>query len=308
MVINMNILVTGSNGFIGSHVVKWLKNKGCFVIGLDRTADSTSDTDEYVFCDLYTEDTGHIFEKISVGKLDAIVHLAADMRKEPHTIEVIKNNCVGAQRLLELCRDKNIGVFVQLSSLPVIGSPSELPITESHPVKPPTVYHCTKIMQELLANYAFYTYGVRTVSYRKTAPVGPRMNPKTILPVFVQKALAGEDIVLLGKGTRRQTYVHVTDIAQAIYKAVISPNAQGVYNLASHNLISNKRLAELCVVLTGSSSRIVYSGQPDPADDYNWEVSLDKLKRDTGYESAVGIEEMITELKLYYSESDLERT
>ena len=61
-------------------------------------------------------------------------------------------------------------------------------------------------------------------------------------------------------------------------------------------------------MLSVSYSRIVYSGQPDPADDYNWEVSLDKLKRDTGYESAVGIEEMITELKLYYSESDLERT
>ena len=81
--IYMNILVTGSNGFIGSHVVDYLKNKGCYVIGLDRSESSVTNTDEYVFCDLYTEKTGHIFENISKSRLDAIVHLAADMRKDP---------------------------------------------------------------------------------------------------------------------------------------------------------------------------------------------------------------------------------
>ena len=298
----MNILVTGSNGFIGSHVVKWLKGKGCYVIGLDRVETSSSETNEYVYCDLYSEETGNIFEKLSVDKLDAIVHLAADMRKEPYTIDVIKNNCVGVQRLLELCRDKNIGTFIQLSSLPVIGSPINTPITEEHTLKPPTVYHCTKVMQELLANYAFYTYGVRTVSYRISAPVGPRMNPKTILPVFVNKAMAGEDIVLLGTGSRLQTYVHVTDIAQAIYKAILSPKAQGVYNLASHNLVSNKKLAELCIKLIGSESQIVFSGTEDPSDNCNWEVSLEKIKKDTGYVPTVDIEDMIKELKDFYSQ------
>ena len=127
------------------------------------------------------------------------------------------------------------------------------------------------------------------------------MNPKTILPVFVNKALKGEDIVLLGKGTREQTYVHVTDIAQAIYKAILAKGAQGVYNLASHNLVSNKRLAELCISLTGSKSRIVFSGTEDPQDTCSWEVSLEKIKKDIGYESKVGIEEMIAEMKEYFS-------
>lgn len=296
----MNILVTGSNGFIGSHVVKWLKEKNCYIIGLDLGEASTSEVDEYLCCDLYTEATGKIFDNISVTELDAIVHLAADMRKEPYTLDVIQNNCIGVQRLLELCRDKNVGTFVQLSSLPVIGNPVDTPITELHSLKPPTVYHCTKVMQEILANYAYYTYGVRTVSYRISAPVGPRMNPKTILPVFMSKALAGEDIVLFGKGTRKQTFVHVNDIAQAIYKAILSKEAQGVYNLASYNLISNKELAELCIKITGSSSKIVFSGQKDPADNYCWDVSLDKIKKDTGYEPTVSIEEMIAELKDYY--------
>ena len=297
----MNVLVTGANGFIGKHVVNYLRERDCYVIGLDRTEDSRSSADEYVFCDLYTEETGRIFEKISVDKLDGVVHLAADMRKEPFTVEVIQNNCVGVQRLLELCRDKGIGVFVQLSSLPVIGSPRTTPIKEDHTLRPPTVYHCTKVLQELLADYACYTYGVRTVSYRISAPVGTGMNPKTVLPVFVSKAMAGEDIVLLGQGTRKQTFVHVSDIAQAIYKAVLSERAQGVYNLASDNLVSNRELAELCVSVVGSASRITYSGTPDPADGMVWDVCLDKIKADTGYEPQVGMEQMIAELKEYFS-------
>lgn len=300
----MKILVTGSNGFIGSHVVRHLRNKGCYVIGLDRAEESRVEVDEYIFCDLYSEKTNTILDSMPQNsKPDAIVHLAADMRKEPYTIDVIKNNCVGAQRLLELCRDKSVGVFVQLSSLPVIGSPIDSPITESHKLKPPTVYHCTKVMQELLANYAFYTYGVRTLSYRISAPAGPGMNPKTILPVFLNKALNGDEIVLLGKGTRKQTYVHVSDIAEAIYLGIVSDKAQGVYNLASHNLISNRELAELCVKFTNSPSKIVFSGSDDPADDFKWDVCLDKIKEDTGYIPQVSIEKIILELKEYYSKN-----
>ena len=302
----MKILVTGANGFIGGHVVRYLKNRGCYVIGLDRSEESRSEADEYIFCDLYTEKTDTILDGMPEGsRPDAIVHLAADMRKEPFTVDVIRNNCVGAQRLLELCRDKGVGVFVQLSSLPVIGSPNDTPVTESHTLRPPTVYHCTKVMQELLANYAYYTYGVRTVSYRISAPVGPRMNPKTILPVFVNKALAGEDIVLLGEGTRKQTYVHVNDIAEAIYLAILSDKAQGVYNLASHNLVSNKELAELCIKLTDSKSKVVYSGTPDAADGLEWDVCLDKIHADTGYVPKVGIEEMILEMKEYFTENPI---
>lgn len=297
----MKVLITGSNGFIGKHVARYFKDKGCYVIGLDRTEGSAVEIDEYICCDLYTEKASAIFDGVSKDDIpDAIVHLAADMRKEPYTLEVIKNNCVGAQRLLELCRDKGIGAFVQLSSLPVIGSPSEPPVKEDHSLKPPTVYHCTKVMQELLANYAYYTYGVRTVSYRISAPVGIGMNPKTIFPVFVNKALDGEDIVLLGRGTRKQTYVHVSDIAEAIYLAILSEAAQGVYNLASHNLVSNYDLAQLCVKLTGSKSKIVFSGTEDPSDDCSWEVCLDKINKDTGYVPKVSTEEMILELKEYF--------
>lgn len=215
----MNILVTGSNGFIGDHVCRYLKGKGHYIIGLGRkkTVFDGNHVNEYVQCDLSTEETLKIADKVSV-RIDAVVHLAADMRKEPHCVEVIAANCCGTQRLLEMCENKGIKVLVQLSSLPVIGHPVEHPITENHPLSPYTVYHITKRTEELLANYAFAYHGIRTASFRISA----------------------------------------------------------------------------IIRVLGSQSQIVLSGI-DPADEYVWDASLDKLKRDSGYEPEGNIENMIRE-------------
>lgn len=295
----MNVLVTGSNGFIGSHVSKYLKQNGYYVIGLGRREKSVEIVDEYLCCDMHSEEVGTICEKVAAKHIDAVVHLAADMRKEPYGVEVVAHNCIGTQRLLELCEKNGIKIFVQLSSLPVIGKPVEHPITEQHELKPPTVYHATKIMEELLANYADYTHGVRAVSFRISAPVGIGMNSATIFPSFIKKAVAGEDLVLLGRGSRKQTYVHVTDISKAILLALENENAHGVYNLSSYNCLSNKELAEKCIEVLDSDSRIVFSEKEDLMDDYVWEVSLEKIQKELGYEPKVSVEEAILE----YAES-----
>lgn len=292
----MRVLVTGANGFIGHNVCAWLRNQGCYVIAVDMREECRTECDEYVCCNLASEECGTLLDNLKVDSIDALVHLAADMRHEPYTVPVVANNCVGTQRLLELCEAKKVPVYVQLSSLPVIGHvPTQHPITEDHPINPPTVYHVTKYMQELLADFASRMFGLRTVSFRITAPVGEGVNPKTIFPVFVRKAVNGETITLFGKGNREQTYVHVYDIAQAIYKAILSQSAQGVYILSSHNRLSNLELAKKCVELTGSSSEIVFTGDPDPLDDVVWDVVLDKIKKDMDYEPAISIDEAIRE-------------
>lgn len=295
----MNILVTGSNGFIGSHVSAYLLEKGHYVIGLGRREKPASLVNEYICCDMHSDEVENIFDNLKIDRVDAVVHLAADMRKEPYGVEVVAHNCVGTQRLLELCETNGVKAFVQLSSLPVIGKPLAHPITERHPLKPPTVYHATKVMEELLADYADYHHGLRTASFRISAPVGTGMNEKTIFPTFVSKACKGEDLILSGKGNRKQTYVHVNDISKALLQAIENENAHGVYNLSSYNCLSNKELAEKCVELLHSTSKIVLSGEEDPMDDYVWDVSLEKIHADLGYEPEVTIEEAI----LDYAES-----
>lgn len=291
----MNVLVTGSNGFIGRHVCEYLKKQGHYIIGLGRRKNNICQADEYICCDMDTDKVDSIYDMMRADKIDGVVHLAADMRKEPYGIEIVSHNCVGTQRILELCEKKEVGVFVQLSSLPVIGKPIEHPITERHPLLPPTVYHATKIMEELLANYADYTHGLRTVSFRISAPVGIGMNPATIFPTFVSKAIKGEDLLLSGNGSREQTYIHVEDIAQAVSLALQNENGHGVYNLSSYNRLSNKELAERCIETLHSNSKIVFSGQKDKMDDYVWDVSLEKIQQELGYEPQIEIEQAIRE-------------
>ena len=287
------VLVTGSNGFIGTHVCKYLLSKQYYVIGLDIAGNSRHEyVSEYIPWML----SENIHEDFLNGRdIFAVVHLAADMRHEPDEIEVVLHNCTGEQHLLELCEKNNVQVFVQLSSLPVIGTPIEHPITESHPIKPPTVYHGTKRMMEILADYAHYMHGLRTVSYRICAPVGTGMNQNTIFPTFVRKALAGEDLVIYGEGTREQTYIHVIDIARAIESAIESERAQGVYNLASYNRLSNIELAKKIVEVTKSPSKIIKNGKTDPLDGIVWDISIEKLKADTGFEPVISIESAISE-------------
>lgn len=107
----MKVLITGSNGFIGGHVCKYLKEKGEYVIGLGRREKSVPEVDEYICCDMDSEAIDGIMASVKVDKIDAIIHLAADMRKEPYNVEVVAHNCVGTQRLLEFAEREHIGVF-----------------------------------------------------------------------------------------------------------------------------------------------------------------------------------------------------
>ena len=291
----MNVLVTGSNGFIGHGVASYLKNKGHHIIGLGRSEFPHSDkaVDRYVRCDLASDAVRDLPRMIQVG-VDAVIHLAADMRKEPHCVEVISANCCGTQRLLEMCEENGIRVFLQLSSLPVIGHPVQHPITEDHPINPYTVYHITKRTEELLADYACQYHGMRTASFRISAPVGPRVNPQTIFPTFVRKAMYNETINLLGKGTRRQNYLYVLDIARCLELSLTADKVHGVYNLTSDLLLSNLELAEMCVSVLGSNSKLEFAGE-DPADTYIWDASIDRIRNDSGYDPKTRMEDVILE-------------
>ena len=297
----MNILVTGSNGFIGDHVSKYLKGRGHYVIGLGRKekAFNTDSISEYIKCDIGGTDfegLKNVFQRI-----DAVIHLAADMRKEPYLIDVISANCTGTQRLLELCEANGVNVFLQLSSLPVIGKPLYHPITEEHPIHPYTVYHITKRTEELLANYAYEYHGVRTASFRISAPIGTRVNPNTIFPTLIRKAIEGDDLILMGNGTRKQNYLYVYDIARCLELSLTEENVHGVYNLTSNLLLSNYELAEKVIATMNSKSSIVLRGE-DPMDDYVWDASICRIIEDSGYCPSAILEDIIKEYVLWLKE------
>lgn len=234
----MKILVTGSNGFIDGHTVRYLSERGHYIIGLGRKENSVSETNEYIQCDLSkASDRKKLKERVN-DRIAAVMHIAADMRKEPYTAEVVQANCVGTQSLLEICEEKKIKVFVQLSSLPVIHIPRQHPITKEHPTKFHSVYHATKAMQEHLAQYAYDYMGLPTASFRISAPVGPGVDENTIMPVFIKNAISDKNIEIYGKGSRIQSFIHVNDMVSVMLEAVKHPyNLRRVFSTSQRKIV-----------------------------------------------------------------------
>jgi nucleoside-diphosphate-sugar epimerase len=113
-----------------------------------------------------------------------------------------------------------------------------------------------------------------------------------ILAVFVRRALRNEPLVLAGLGMRRQNYIDVRDVGQAV-DLCITRNVSGLFNIASLQACSNRELAETCVRTMSSASPILFSGEPDAEEDVVWDVSIAKAADCFGYHPQFTIEDSI---------------
>ncbi|MCR5251979.1 MAG: NAD(P)-dependent oxidoreductase [Lachnospiraceae bacterium] len=285
----MNVLVTGANGFIGKWVAEHLAGR-FDVTGVGTKDRATADISGYVRWDMGHDDIPDVLLK---NRWEAIVHIASHISVDDLDPELLYVNVVGTQKLMKICKETDCRIFILFSSLPIIGIPGREAVREQNFVDPPTMYHATKAMQEYMVKQ-LEKDGVRVVSIRIPSPIAPDMKKPTIFSIFCNRVLNGEDIVLNGRGTRRQNYIDVRDIAKATERFIVSPNAVGVYNIGSEKSVSNYELAEKCMEIAGNGkTRITFSGKDDPADSQTWDVDLSRIKIDIGYKPEYPIERTI---------------
>lgn len=288
----MKAFVTGATGFIGSHLVARLRMRGWPVVCLIRRPVRCDD--QGISCipfDLYNATS--LAEEIEpyMGKGDVFFHVAAVLpNAQTETAHYLTANAVSTARLLESAAKVGIS-FVYISSLPIIGKPEQLPITEDHPLCPPNPYLCSKLCGEMVCETMRRSAGLRIFSLRVTSPYGAGMNPDTVLPRFVRQVLASQDVHLFGTGQRTQNFVHVNDVVESCLLAA-NTDHPGVYNIAGPNDISMQNLAELTLrLIPESGSQVLLKNVPDPQDDYRWDVDLSKAKRFLGYSPDIPISE-----------------
>lgn len=286
----MRVLITGSNGHVGSAIASHLTQIGWQVVGLGRQPGSATSCSSYVQADIGAPS---LVERITstTTPCEAIVHAAAALNKDLYAPAICLTNCLGTQQILDLASIWDVHSLVYISSVPVIGMPRQLPITEIHPVDPPTAYHASKLFGEYLTILAGRT-GLTGAILRLTSPVGPGMKDNRILPVFVKQALANLPLQLSGQGKRQQNYVDVRDVAAAVASS-LNRRAQGVFNVAGSRAISNLELAQVCIQTLGSSSDVQFTGKPDAEESIRWDVSIAKATEHLGYVPQFGIEQSI---------------
>ncbi len=306
------ILVTGAAGFIGSHVVERLLERGQGVIGLDNLDDFYDPAIKRR--NLARALDASAFELVEGDIRDArvldslpddvslIIHLAARAGVRPSIEQPLLYqdvNVRGTQELLEYARRAEVRWFIFGSSSSVYGNAERVPFSEDDPVdRPISPYAATKRAGELICHTYHHLFGLGIVALRFFTVYGARQRPDLAIHKFTRLMAAGEPIQQYGDGTTQRDYTHVRDILQGVEGALSylerEPEAFEIINLGESRTVELSRLIELIADALGVEPRIERL-PPQPGDVERTYADIAKARRLLGYDPEIPIEEGIPE-------------
>lgn len=288
------VLITGATGFIGQYVVYSLYKVGYDIITLSRTPFYNVTVQKGHIKSLIADITQPIQVeqlKAEVDGCKAIIHLAAAIQMSDGDI-TIDTNIKGTYYLLKLANELSISKFIYLSSIPLIGMPLQLPITENHPVNPKSLYHITKYAGEQLVQ-CMCKNNTEWNIIRIPSPIGRGMKKNTLLSTLLSQFMENKPVEIYGTGSRIQNYIDVRDVADFIVN-IVPISKSGCYLISGEQSISNIELAQLCSKITKSHSKIFVGRYPDPEENMRWVISSQKAKKELDYNSKFSLEESIS--------------
>jgi nucleoside-diphosphate-sugar epimerase len=285
----LKVLVTGSQGFVGRHVMSFLAGHGFEMIGTDVSAgaDVVGSIVDRAFVD----------DRLARLEFDAIVHLAgiADIKKtieDPYSCYQV--NCFGTLNALELASKKGVKRFHYASSANVYGAPKKNPVTEEDVMDPRVPYDYSKVVGENLAMSYFKTKGVPVAITRAWLLFGEFDHPFRAVPFFVRKFLKGEPVGLFNSGRDVTAPSHTANFAKLVARILENEAAVGqAFNFGGSEALSIKDLAERVKRLTGSRSELqmLPPRSPAEAEPQVSYPSTEKMKRLLGYEYELSLDE-----------------
>lgn len=292
----MKSIVTGGAGFIGSHLVDLLLEKGLQVIVLDNYSTGrpvnlshVKARVQIIECDLSQKGSwADVFKGV-----DQVYHLAAlaDIVPSIQNPEAYFNaNVVGTFNVLQAAQNNGIKRFVYAASSSCYGIPDNYPTSEDAPIRPQYPYALTKRLGEELVLHWAQVYKLPAVSTRFFNVYGPRSRTSgtygAVFGVFLAQKLANKPFTIVGDGKQTRDFTYVRDVAEAIHAAADSDKVGEVFNVGSGATVSVNRIVEL---LGGEKTHIPKRpGEPDCTF-----ADISKIKHDLGWAPKVPIEQGI---------------
>jgi UDP-glucose 4-epimerase len=278
-----SILVTGATGFIGRHVCRYFAAQGWSVIGLGTDAPENAplaDLAGYYALRLPAPELEAILQR---HQPDLCIHCAGRASvgwsvKDP--VEDFHSGPWATFSLLNAIRQHAPGCgFIFISSAAVYGNPHTLPVNEAQTPSPISPYGYHKWQCELLCQEFQQVYGIPTVSVRIFSAYGPGLRRQVIWDICHQ-ALSRQRLDLFGTGEESRDFIHVSDIAQALYLVgQKAPMTGEVYNLASGQDVTIRALADMIVAAAGTQMPIHFDGQVPAGTPLNWRADIRKITR-----------------------------
>lgn len=280
----MKILVTGGAGYIGSHTVVELLNKGYDVIVVDNFATSnpksldaikkiTGKDFQFYKCDI--ADRIGMQKVFAENKIDAVIHFAACSlvgESVNNPLKYYENNVGGTRELLNVMLTNKVDKIIFSSTAAVYGEPKRIPIMEDDPTSPTNPYGETKLAMEKMMGWCDKAYGLKYVALRYfnacgahlSGMIGENHNPEThLIPIILQVpngkresvTIFGDDYNTLD-GTCVRDYIHVCDLADAHVLALeylLKGGESNVFNLGNGEGFTNKEVLKIAEKVVGNS-------------------------------------------------------
>ena len=263
-------LVTGGCGFIGSHLVDALINRGEEVHVLDdlSTGKRENLNPKALFVEGKVEDA-ELLKTLFFNTFDGCFHMAAIASVEKSTKEWLAShqvNCSGSVALFEAASHQKVPV-VYASSAAVYGANTNLPLREDEVIKPLTAYGVDKYASELHAFIASTLHEIPTLGCRFFNVYGPRQDPASpysgVISIFIGQILEGSPLTINGTGQQVRDFIYVQDVVQALvkgmdFKRTLQKGAD-VYNICTGLPTNLLDLAEHLEKISGKSVEKIYS-------------------------------------------------
>ena len=269
----MRVLVTGGAGFIGSHLVDFLMRNGYQVIVVDNLSSGKLGFIARWFnsenFEIHKVDLRRFDDLVEICKgCDAVFHFAANPEvrigaQRPE--DIWENNVLATYNLLEAMRINNIKFLVFASSSTVYGDASKLPTPENYaPLEPISVYGASKLACEALISGYAHTFKIRSLVLRYANIIGSRLRHGVIYD-FIMKLRNNPDVLeILGDGTQRKSYLHISDAVNAtmhlfnIFRA--SDKLFNVYNVGNEDWITVREIADIVSRVMGLNPEYRFTG------------------------------------------------
>ncbi len=295
----MTALITGASGFVGRHLRTHLEEQGQRVVGLDREHGPDGDGVDI-------GDAPALRRAMTDARPDAVYHLAGwsdvgSSWRDP--VAVLRANAEGTLNVLTAARDAGVGRVLVVTSAEVYGivDESELPLTETSPLRPASPYAASKVAADYLAVQAVLGHGMDVVRARAFNHIGPGQNPAFVAPSIAariaENEVSGGDEVPVGNLSARRDFTDVRDVVRAYRLAMESGERGEVYNVCSGRAIAVQELADLLLGMARRPMQLVADPERKrPVDTPVLLGSAARLEAATGWRPEIPIERSLSDV------------
>lgn len=304
---NKKVLITGADGFIGSHLTEMLVRRGAKVkaLSLYNSFNDWGWLEDVTCLDQVEVVCGDIrdpnFCREITKDIDVVFHLAA-LIAIPYSYvapdSYVSTNVTGTLNMLQASRDAGVQRFLHTSTSEVYGTARFVPISEAHPLQPQSPYSATKIGADALAMSYFYTFGMPLTVVRPFNTYGPRQSARAVIPTIITQILTGTNAIKLGSLHPTRDFNYVEDTCRGFVGLAECDDAIGkTVNIGSNREISVGDLVNLIAEIAGEEILIETDDQrkrPEQSEVERLWCDNSQILSLTGFEPQISLREGLT--------------